>query len=160
MSGALQQGRQACAMRSAGALIALCLALAVPPAASAAAPTVRVEAAGARGPVGFGADELSAALRARGCRVDAAREPQVTVVAAVAGAALLEDRRLPQAAGSFAIRYAPMSRRLHVTGRDAAGAMYGLLELAERARMGEPFPPTRAIVRAPYLEFRATNPFL
>lgn len=69
-------------------------------------------------------------------------------------------KSLPEKAESFAI--ARSGKDIVIVGRDATGAMYGCLELAERIEMNgaKALNIRKPIVQSPAVEFRAINPFL
>ncbi len=126
----------------------------------AAGPTsVGIAATGVQEPVQFALGDLRTALVDGGYKVGAAGEWTVEVrdkgdrPAGLAG-------EVPPEAESFSILPQPEARKVWVVGRDAVGAMYGVFELAERVKLGERLERLGPVTQKPYLEFRATNPFL
>jgi hypothetical protein len=90
------------------------------------------------GPVEFGAAELDAALRGR--------TPAPRIALAVSGGGAPESFRVR-------VHGAGAAREIRIEGADAAGAMYGALEVAETIRLGGP-DAVRDLERAPHLRVR------
>jgi len=90
------------------------------------------------GPMDFGAAELEAALRVR--------PTQTRVELSVAGGGAPESFRVR-------VRGEGAAREIRIEGADAAGAMYGALEVAETIRLGGP-AAVRDVERAPHLRVR------
>jgi len=107
-------------------------------------------------PIEFGVGDLNKALA--GIRADVTVRV-LTVGQTVSSAAAQAMEALPSKPESFAI--ARVGKEIAVVGRDATGAMYGCLELAERIDMkGAPaLDIKKPIAQAPAVEFRAVNPF-
>ncbi|NOY81602.1 MAG: hypothetical protein GXP31_11455 [Kiritimatiellaeota bacterium] len=135
----------------------LVLALAVE-----AGPAVRLRVpAAVPGPVRFGLKDLRTALVDRGCRLIAVGEAGNAFEIVVRQSGSVSGSPVPAEPESFSIvPGSPGDRRLEVSGRDPTGLMYGLLELAERVRRGTALEQVPKIVQAPFLAFRAPNPFL
>jgi hypothetical protein len=90
------------------------------------------------GPVDFGAAELEATLRGRA--------PQTRLVLTVAGGGAPEGFRVR-------VRGEGAAREIRIEGADAAGAMYGAMEVAEIIRLGGP-AAVRDLEQAPHLRVR------
>ena len=116
------------------ALTLLTMALAGP--ASAA-----VDFARDGGPVEFGAAELDAALRLR--------SSPTRVVLVVAGGGAPESFRVR-------VRGDGAAREVRIEGADAAGAMYGAMEVAETIRLDGP-AAVQDLEKSPHLRVRGTN---
>lgn len=126
-----------------------------------AAPPVTLEAPVSDGPIGFGLTDLKAALTEAGYPVGISGAEAWTVQVGVAGSSgLPADGHVPAKPESFALIPQAGSRKLLVLGSDPVGTMYGCLELAERLQMGTSLADVSPAAQSPYLEFRATNPFL
>lgn len=108
-------------------------------------------------PILYGSIELAATLRAAGSpecpRVVGADAPEAAPALAAAGVTL--DGR----AESYALF--TLEGRTWIVGRDAVGAMYGELELAERLRLdgSKVLPLAHPILGAPAVPIRAANLF-
>jgi hypothetical protein len=124
----------------------------VPPPSACAASSFPDEPAS---PVDYGRRELLAALLA--AKTDA--KVRVVLASEDASAAALVPA-LDARAESFGL--ASANGETLVIGRDAVGAMYGALELAEklRARGASALPLAGSVLRAPELPIRATNLYL
>jgi hypothetical protein len=120
--------------------------------------------------VRFGVEELRASVDKRGSKVEiATKAPAARFRIAVGeqGDALLDPfggNRLavPDKAESFAISVLD-SRTVVVEGRDATGAMYGAMELAEQivwADGSDYLAKIRPLTKSPFLEVRGVNTFL
>lgn len=111
-----------------------------------------------RSPMAHGEMEVAKALfhASSGASVCALLAGEAPADAALAAAGVTVDAR-PE---SFAVL--PAGAGALVIGRDAVGAMYGLLEVAERLRDqgAKALPPPAAWTGAPYLPLRAANLFL
>lgn len=72
------------------------------------------------------------------------------------------DSPLPEDPESFIIASAGAAPSLAIIGRDAAGVMYGCLELAERVRLdgAAALHSSQPITQAPFTKFRAVNLFI
>jgi hypothetical protein len=114
------------------------LAFALLAVAAAGPAAAAVDYARDGGPVDFGAAELEAALRTRA--------PQARIVLAISGDGAPE---------SFRVRVSGegVAREIRIEGADAAGAMYGAMEVAETIRLGGP-AAVRDLERAPHLRVR------
>jgi len=118
---------------------------------------------GLRDPIEYGLRELSRALAAEHCSTSVALDTvdEAGAQAALdAGGVVLVDR--PE---SFAVLPAAPDASgpvAHVVGRDAVGAMYGALELAERIRADHDcaLGALRAYARVPAVPIRGANLFL
>jgi hypothetical protein len=110
----------------------------------------------AHSPAAYGRQALDKALAAAGItatvRVEIAGDGCADPVLAAARTALGE------APESFAI--VADGNDTMVVGRDATGAMYGAMELAERVAAGEALPPASPITGSPDQVIRAGNLFL
>ncbi len=108
------------------------------------------------GPVRYGARVLHDLLHDAG--VDSC--VRVLTMADVGAAAVLGAQPLSPKPEAFAVVLD--GARVSVVGRDARGAMYGALELAERVRGGgrAAFPPPQPRSSAPDVPVRAANVFL
>lgn len=106
-----------------------------------AAPAVRVDSPGAAAEprIHYGVEKLKAALGSRS-RADI----RITIDAA----------RAPRTAESY--RLLVDGRRISVIGRDAAGAMYGALDLARRLKGGRGLPAKLDTSEKPSLSLRGT----
>ena len=116
-------------------------------------------------PVEFAANDIEAALRARKYRVERVEEWRVdearhaAVVVRFATVSRSDDPQFEQlAAEGFLLRNVPLEnhRELVVLSTDAAGAMYGGLELAEQIRV-HGVEGVRDTDRNPYLPLRGTK---
>ena len=114
------------------------LAAAMPALAAAGHDGAAVEHVRDGGPVEFGAAELEAALRGRA--------GETRVVLTVAGTGAPEGFRVRVSSGGAA-------REIRIEGADAAGAMYGAMEVAETLRLGGP-AAVQDLERAPHLRVR------
>ncbi len=112
------------------------------------------------GPVRFGLTDLRSALVARSYRIAESAPGAEAFTITVRVASRADASALPTKAESFVVQPIVQGKGLRVTGRDDIGAMYGLLELAERIRSGTAPADIPKIVQAPFLAFRAPNPFL
>ncbi|MBI2300740.1 MAG: hypothetical protein HYU66_17665, partial [Armatimonadetes bacterium] len=148
-------------MRTLRTLLALALAwpaLAAPPSLVIAVPSQ------CPGPVSFGAAEIgrSAELRGLAARVAGPGAP-AGVRLAVWPATGLSQRFAPPGKPESYRLARDDGGTLIVTGSDAAGVMYGAIDLAEQLRWLPPGAALRAIQpreRSPYLELRGVNQFL
>jgi hypothetical protein len=119
------------------------------------------------GPVIFGADQLNLALKsvgllppAEGATADISIRAYTAPMPGLVNALKSAKSKMPVKPESFAIFR--KEKTIGVVGSDINGAMYGLLELAERVRMdGQSALAMRnPIVQSPTVPFRAINPFL
>ncbi len=90
------------------------------------------------GPVEFGAADLEAALRGR--------VPETRIVLTVAGAGAPESFRVR-------VRGEGAAHEIRIEGADAAGAMYGAMEVAETIRLGGP-AVVQDMARTPHVRVR------
>lgn len=137
-------------------------------AAKTAAKRIVIAIPSTTGPMAFGANDLKSSLARAGFApsivVESARlGTNLAVVVSAGKAADIATRGLaavPAKAESFAI--ARRGNTILVAGRDAVGAMYGLLELAERVSLdgANALVVKHPVAQSPLVEFRATNPFL
>lgn len=109
----------------------------------------------------FGVRELESALAA--AKGAAAAGPFKVAVESMEQPALWPQRSqheaaVPAAAEAFAIRR--LGNGILVLGRDAVGAMYGALGLAEIVRQGGTLSEVTNSEQQPYLAIRAVNQFL
>ncbi len=124
-----------------------------------AAGSVEIQAPPGVAQVQFALGDLRAALTARGYEVGALPGALRIAAAVVGTPGSPAGAKVPEPAESFSIITRPGARQLYVVGRDATGAMYGLLELAEMVKRGTPLEKVRACRQAPFIRFRAPNPF-
>jgi len=120
--------------------------------------------------VRFGVEELRASIERKGGNVEIATTTPAArfrIAVAVEGDTLLgafNENRLavPDKSESFAISV-PASGTVVVEGRDAVGAMYGAMELAEQlagADSTDGLAKIRPLTKSPFLEVRGINTFL
>ena len=114
------------------------LAAAMPALAAAGLDGAAVDHVRDGGPVEFGAAELEAALRGRA--------GEARVVLTVAGTGAPEGFRVRVSGGGA-------GREIRIEGADAAGAMYGAMEVAETIRLGGP-AAVQDLERAPHVRVR------
>ncbi|MBI4569427.1 MAG: hypothetical protein HY719_13615 [Planctomycetes bacterium] len=132
-------------------------------------------AANAPEPVRFGAAEVARAIKAlgEGARLNPEKPGEPPVYEVFLGAS--DDARAWKAASDLGVKAKPgaegfsiraldggRGRHVAVVGGDAVGAMYGALELAERISLaGKRWRVADVTTdQKPYLEVRATNPFI
>jgi len=110
----------------------------------------------AQSPLEFGACAIERAKGERGLAFDAS----LFTVADAGASAALENAcvKLDARPESFAI--VPAGDGVIIVGRDALGALYGALELAERVTLDKKLVLEKPITGAPEASIRAANPFL
>ncbi len=133
----------------------LAIAALAPAPVWAARASVTVECAAASPPVRFGLARLESALQRSGVKLHVVHDGHGEVSAdiqVVEGGAAAE-----QAAGGFRILRDGTERgpRIRLAGADAAGTMYGLLDLAEQLRGGAGLDAVQEKWVEPHLPFRA-----
>jgi hypothetical protein len=126
--------------------------------------TVFIGFEGGRAPEAFAIQEVAAALRSRGMRVQLLAGGGGSRASTAEGWRIDFPRTQPEpgpelasiAAEGFELRRDAAARRIAVLARDPAGAMYGGLELAEQIRTAgiEGVADTR---RSPYMPLRGTK---
>ncbi|MBP7142400.1 MAG: hypothetical protein KBA71_10865 [Opitutaceae bacterium] len=110
----------------------------------------------------FGIEDLNAALAA--IHLDADSAEVATILVESLDQPVIDARRapfepaVPAAAESFAVRRSGSC--LLIIGRDAVGAMYGALEVAEIVRNTGSLVKIPNLTQKPFLAFRAANQFL
>lgn len=118
-------------------------------------------------PVQFGAEQLNLAVKsvgllppAEGAKADISVRAYTAPTLGLLSALKSAKAKMPVKPESFAIFR--KEKTISVVGSDTNGAMYGLLELAERVRMdGQSALAVRSpIIQSPTVPFRAVNPFL
>lgn len=120
--------------------------------------------------VRFGVEELRASIEKRGSKVEITTKAPTTpfrIAVAEQGDALVgafggNRLAVPDKAESFAISVLD-SGAVVVEGRDAAGAMYGVMELAEQiawADGADYLAKIKPVTKSPFLEVRGINTFL
>jgi len=120
---------------------------------------VQIQAPLGVAPIQFAVGDLHAALAASGYEIGARPGARRIIAAVVGTPGLPAGVKVPDQPESFTIVPRPGAGRLFVIGRDATGAMYGLLELAESVKRGTALDKVRGCSQAPFTQFRAPNPF-